>query len=310
MATEAPPTSPTPVKEESFRGPSMEPPRLAAANNFFIIGSDDRPHDVRTVAVSISCRVNIKVADREFSTAIPLHEALILRTYYDYMAGGCTLSFNGYWPPGVDRYRRLTQDLLKAEVSRLSARVVPRKDSTPLDCFAMYFPGTMNERLVRMHKVMVEMYEAWEKLVITATSRIPILEKPDRPELLYSMACNYITEQEIETIIRLADPAGAALSELILPEVKISPASAISPQIQNLEDIIAQAHALVDNAPASKTEAAFERLTTAGFDASTAEKVSSLLEKYDSGDKIPEDALVSAAGGKTKAASAKLALRV
>lgn len=306
MATE------TPVKEESLRGPSIVPPSMLATSNFFIIGSDDRPNDMRTVAVSVACRVNIKVAEREFSTAVPLHEALVLRTYYDRMAGGCTVTFQGYWPPGIERYRRLTHDLLKAEVSRLSARVVPRKDSTPLDCFGMYFPGTLNERLTRMHKVMGEIYDAWEKLMVIAAKRIPPSDIPERPELKYSMACNYITEQEIEAIIRIADPAATELSEIFLPEVKISAAPVISPlgdAGKDLTAIINAANALADKQTETASEAAFDRLVSAGFDASVAEKAASLLEKHESFAKIPEDAITGAIGGKGKLHAAKVALK-
>ena len=299
-------------------GPTMVPPLSTSHDGFFIVGSDDRPMDNRVVALAIGIHADIKVADREFSSSLSVHEALILRHYLDMMGGGCTMRFSGAWPPGLSRYRRLTQDNLKNEVMRLSRMIVPRKDMPPLECMAMFFPGTLNERLLRMHKIMEEQYQAWETLLEKAQRR---LEQDNVPglaglhlERVKSLAANYITEQEIETVVKMADPSAGQLDAIELREIVYAKTTLAAPPqeaAKNFDALIAEAGRLADAAdPAGeRVHAAFQRLKDAGFDDSKASDVAALLERSDSADKVPDDDIIRAAGGKAKLAAAKLALK-
>jgi hypothetical protein len=282
---------------------------MSGKADFFVIGSDDRPQDNRVIAMSISCRAELDVGERKFSTSLGLHEVMVLKQYLDQMSGGCTIRLNGGWPPGVRRFRTLTQDGLKREVERLAARVVPRKDMPPLECFTTYFPGTATEKLTRLHKIMGEMYAAWEKLMVKARARVPAITGYIHPEVAESMACGYITEQEIEEIYRLADPTGTQLSEVILPEVAYTPAPAMEAS-RNLDKVIAEANALAEADTAGDAiHDAFNRLTAAGFSTGMAGSLTALLEQAGSADKVADEAIISAVGGKAKLAAAKLALK-
>lgn len=300
-------------------GPTMVPPLSTSPDGFFIVGSDDRPMDNRIVALAIGIHADIKVGDREFSSSMSVHEALILRHYLDMMGGGCTMRFSGAWPPGLSRYRRLTQDNLKNEVARLSRMIVPRKDAPPLECMAMFFPGTLNERMVKMHKVMEEQYQAWEKLLEKAQARLMQDNVPGiaglHPERVKSLAANYITEQEIEGIVKMADPAAGQLDAIELREIVYQKTTLAAPPTQeaakNFDALIAEAGRLADAAdPAGeRVHAAFQRLKDAGFKDSEASDVAALLERADSADKVADEDIIRAAGGKAKLAAAKLALK-
>lgn len=299
--------TPSTIAAEGF-GPTMTPPTSTGKADFFIIGTDDKPQDDRVVAVSISVRAMFKVGDREFSTTIGLHEALVLQSYLHASSGGCTLTLSGGWVPGIDRYRKLTQTTLKVEVERLCRMQVPRKDAPPLDCFGQFFPGNMTERIKRVHAVMTEQFTAWEALMKTVRTRVVASSKETRPAVVESLACEYITEQEINAIRDLANPGAGQLAELVLPEVTFGASPAVAEASGKLDDIIARAHAIADSST-HPVDAAMERLETAGFDANTSGKVASLLEQFGSADKVPDASIVEAAGSKAKLAAAKQALK-
>lgn len=315
-AIKTPSTSPTDVP--LGMGPTMVPPLSTARDDFFIVGSDDRPMDNRIVAMAIGIRADIKVGDREFSSSLSVHEALILRHYLDMMGGGCTMRLSAAWPPGLSRYRHLTQDNLKNEVGRLSRMIVPRKDAPPLECMAIYFPGTQNERMVRLHKIMGEQYQAWEKLLEKAMGRLRQDNVPgiDRlhPERVKSLAANYITEQEIESVVRLADPSAGQLDSIELPEVAPIPTVFTAPPqeaTKNFDALIAEANRLADatDPAADRVHDAFQRLRDAGFKDSEATAASALLEQQANADKVPDEDIIRAVGGKAKLATARLALK-
>lgn len=298
-------------------GPTMAPPLSTSPDGFFVVGSDDRPMDNRIVAMAIGIRADIKVGDREFSSSLSVHEALILRHYLDMMGGGCTMRLSAAWPPGLSRYRHLTQDNLKNEVGRLSRMIVPRKDAPPLECMAIYFPGTLNERMVRLHKIMGEQYQAWEKLLEKAMARLRQDNVPGldtlHPERVKSLAANYITEQEIESVVRLADPAAGQLDSIELPEIVYTPAPAApAPQAaKNFDALIAEANRLADagDPAADRVHDAFQRLRDAGFKDAEATAVSALLEQQANADKVSDEDIIRAVGGKAKLATARLALK-
>jgi hypothetical protein len=282
---------------------------------FYMVGTDDRPLDTRVVAVAIAVRADVKVADRDFSAPVCIHEIPVLQRYLEAMTGSCTLRINGGWPPGLPRFRRLTQDNLRTEVRRLSARVVPLKDRPPLEPFSSFFPGTEDEKVIRLHKVMKEQLEAWTALAEKAIARISPekLRGIDDPEIHKSLAADYITEQEVMTVANMADASRRELAEIVLPGVDdvLVRAQALAARVDAGLEAIKAAAAVADptEAVGDLVTDAFSRMKEVGFADAVAVAVSALLEPHGREDMVPDEAIISAGVDKAKLAAARRALK-
>ena len=323
MSPELPPVLATKTEPQVSlgSGPTMVLPSMIpqpGVEQAYIVGTDDRPTDNRPVAIAINVRVDVKTGDREFSTSVGLHEALVLRGYLEGIGGSCTLRMNGSWPPGLSRHRTLTQSKLNDEMLRLSTKQIPRKDMAPLDCFGQYFPGNASERLVRLHKVMGDQYVAWRRIEAQALVRLqanpPVGLAGMRPGLVASLASEFITEKEVLDVAQMVDPTGQRLETVHLAEVSLSPPPLASgaplgvPLGAALEEIIKTAELATDPV-GDRVHEAFARLREAGFSDAVAVAASALLERAESGDKLSDEAIISAIGSKAKLGAARNALR-
>lgn len=298
-------------------GPSITPPRDSdikpGAAPIFIIGADDRPLDNRIVALSIGVRAELKVGDRQFSSPILLHEVVILRHYYEARAGSGQVRITGAWAPGVPRTRSLTHADLLAEVRRLSETfVVHRAGGQVIKTFELFFGAEPSEQIRRLHAVMREQYEAWNKLCAVAMGRLPMDTAALHPEIRKSMASELITEREMDQIALIADPSRRGLETIELDEIKpadIAPTPLAAPL--SLEALKAAAEADADaeahSAGASRGEIIAERLKASGLDEQRALAVGVLVEEF--GDDVSDEALVKAVGSKQKAAQVRPLLK-
>jgi hypothetical protein len=316
--------------ESDFRKMSPATSPGGNAQPFFLNGSDDRPLDIRTVAVAIIVRTTFRVAERDASAPLGLHEIAVLRRYYEHRGGGTIRPEPGF-PPGLSRFVELTHDKLKQEQANLARFIIPRIGSAPINCFAELFGSQPQEQLTRLHKVMKEQLEAWNALAANARKRLDsqIREQGKDltgvdPRVIESMTFDLITERELEEIINLADPSREGLGEIELQEVlRPAPAGSITAALDGIEKVVTSAEGLktqkvVTSAEGLKTQAAagesfsdkvLDRLTDAGIPLKQADAVVSLLEIEPDPAKLSDDQIVKALGGKANLAAVKAAFK-
>lgn len=263
-------------------------------DTFFAIGEDDRPTDNRIVACSIGLRCEFKVGDRDASGVYLAHEICVLRRFYEARAGNGLIRPTGGWPPGLDRYRRLTHNDLTRERDRLNKMVVVLSGGRVASPFKDLFGGTPAEQLTRLHSVMRNQLEAWQKLLARAKTRIPPGSENLNPMVLEAMACDLMTEREVEELVLMADPSTQGLEEMTLPEISAPSAPFAQAAAEDKPDDL---------------DACMARLDAVGVKKQQALELASLLEMSGGADKITDDQIAKIAGGKGMLSAIKGALR-
>lgn len=277
----------------------------------FIVGADDRPTDNRIVAIALGFRGELKVGDREFSSPILAHEAIVLRHFYEARAGSGTVAVKASWPPGLARERGLTHSDLAAEVKRLRETfITARQGGNVIKSFDIFFGTEPADQLKRLHAVMREQYEAWKALLAKAHNRLEGDLSGLHAEVKRSMACELITEREVEDLIAIADPSRRASADMQLAEIKLSDLTltgdaAVEQAIPKpIDDVKAAAEAAADaEDTASLGERVADVLNSNGVEAQKALAVGALVEQY--GAKVSHEDLVRVLGSKTQADQAR-----
>ncbi len=252
----------------------------------------------RVVAYAIRVRAECKVGDREFSADINLHEAVLLRRFYEESGGG-TVRITPEWVPLLDRLVPLSQEQLKAELDRMNTNfIVPR----PTGTFAVpsvFLGNEPAEQLKRLHDVLRRQLDAWTGIVDVAMGRLS--NKPADPDLAIVAAFEAITGKELEDIANIADPSRDGAGELELPEaaplVKAIQAFEADPQ---MTPEAAMKMVEAEGQAEDVQQALVQRLGAAGLDQQHALAVATLAELCGDG-QIPDDELADAAGTKAKA---------
>lgn len=299
--------SEAPKNETTDNAYNALPERTQAPSKdkFYIAGSDDRPTDLRNVAVAVRIRTALKVGDRDFSAPLCLHEVAVMRRFYEMRGGGDIRSVSG-WQPALPRLVPLTHDKLKAECERMARTfVVPRVGSPPVMCFADYFGQSPSEQLVRLHSVMKQQYEGWQALVTRAKGRL--LTPNTDPAITESLIHDLITEKEMDELINLADPSRRGLDDIELGEITLPDLNALASDSGSDKVAAAKAAAESDDKP-DPLDALMDRLKAAGATERQALETASLLEIAGAVDKISDEDLARIAGGKGRVAAFRKAL--
>lgn len=275
------------------------------APKFYMAGVDDRPTDLRVVAVAVRFRCELKVGDRDFSAPLCLHEIAVMRRFYEMRGGGNIRVVSG-WLPGLTRFVPLTHDKLKREMERMARTfVVPRAGQPPIMCFADYFGQSPSEQLVRVHTVMRQQFDGWLALVKRAEGRM--VRPHEDPKVNDSLVQDLITEKEMDELVNLADPSRRGLDEIELDQV-VFPTEATA-AVATGDDRVAVAKAMAEaDEKADPLDATMDRLKVAGANERQALETASLLEIAGSVDKISDEDLARIAGGKGRAAAFRKAL--
>jgi len=268
-------------------------------DKFYIAGSDDRPTDMRIVAVAVRVRAELKVGDRDFSCPLCLHEVATLRRFYEMRAGGSIRLVPG-WLPNLPRTVPLTHDKLKSEAERMARTfIVPRIGQPPVMCFADFFGQSPSEQLIRLHTVMRQQFDAWNDLLKRAAPRL--VKGSEDPAITEALIQDLITEKELDEIANLADPSRRGLDDIELAEIPLPAGAVETPKPVDLDAMKAAAEA--EDKP-DALEAVMDRLKAqAGASERQALETASLLEIAGSADKISDEDLARIAGGKGRAAA-------
>lgn len=285
-------------------GPSMLPVTSlpAGVKAAYASGPDvDRVDNGKIVAYAIRVRANLKVGDREFSGDVCLHEAVMLRRFYEDVGSG-SVNLVPEWPPGLERLIPLTQPRLQRELTRMMENFVVPRNNTILVVPTAFLGSEPAEQLQRLHKVMQRQMEAWAALVEKAKGRIGPMRSKD-PVLEMSQAFEHITSRELEEVANIADPSRDGVGDIELPEVLVaSPASQVQSAIQptkTLEQIRQEVDAEEPSEDAH--EALIGRLMAkAELSQQQAMSVAAVVDLVD-GSEISDDALSEAIGSKAKA---------
>lgn len=299
------------MSDDKTPSPKLESIEVGSAHNalneravksttpFYMSGVDDRPQDARIVAVAVRARCELKVGDREFSGCLCLHEIAVMRRFYEMRGGGSIRATPG-WLPALSRHVPLVHDKLRMEAERMAKTfVVPRAGQPPIMCFAEFFGQAPSEQLTRLHAVMRQQYEAWSALLEKAKARLEKL--PVDQNIAISMANDLITERELEELIAIADPSKKGMDEIELPEVEMAPET---PAVS-----LESAKAAADADPGDDLDKRLTRLRDAGATEKQAFDIASLLEIVGDLDKISDQDIAKAAGGKARVEAYRAALR-
>lgn len=255
----------------------------------------------KIVAYAIRVRAKLKVGDRDFGGEINLHEAVMLRRYYEESGGG-SVDITPEWVPMLQRLMPLSQEQLQRELARLNDNfVVPRAGGNTLVVPTLYLGTEPAEQLKRLHEVMRKQLDAWSKLVLKASERLGSA-KPMDPDYALASAFEAITGKELEEVANIADPGRDGEGGIELPEALMptSP-SAIIPQAQPAPMTPEQAMRMVEGEEAAvdAQQALVQRLVErGGLDQQQAMAVATLHELMDGA--IPDDQLAEAIGSKAK----------
>ena len=284
----------------SLQLPSPPLPEEAPRQGMYIIGSDDRPLDTRVVAVAIAVRADSKVGDREFSHTLNLHEAAVIRRFYESRGGSIVLS--PYWPPGITRFRQLTQDELRRERDRMrTSFVIPRPvGQAPVLCFDEFFGAQPADQLRRLHAVMKEQLDAWNTLMVAARKRVT--EDVRDPAVRDMLASERIQARELDEIANIADPSKRGLDEVELGEIMLTatPAPGDAPLLGNRVAPPQEADTDLDKA--------LDAVTKAGFPSKALELVA-LLESKGKPDNMSDAEIAQITGNAGDAPRIRAALK-
>jgi hypothetical protein len=253
----------------------------------------------KVVAYAIRVRAECKVGDREFSADINLHEAVLLRRFYEESGGG-TVRITPEWVPLLNRLVPLSQEQLKAELDRMNTNFVVPRTNGVFSVPSVFLGNEPAEQLKRLHDVLRRQLDAWTGAVDVAMARLGA-SKPADPDIAIAAAFEAITGKELEDIANIADPSRDGAGELELPEaaplVKAIQAFEADPQMtpeQAMQMVAAEGEA------EDAQQATVKRLGDAGLDQQHALAVATLAELCGDG-QIPDDELADAAGTKAKA---------
>lgn len=283
----------------------------------FVTGGDARLADGRTVAYAIHIMGDFKVGDRDFSGTLTLHEALILRRYYEELGG--SIQVRTTWPIGHKRFVPMTQEQLTVEVKRLGDSFTIAQQGGKLDIAALYLGATKGEQIRKLHEIMAKQMKAWEELMVKAIARVPMAERAEGidPRVVTWTANRYITEDELMSVINLADSTLDGVKDFTLDEVS-APSDGI-PYTQapvgepgkSIETLLTEAEAGVGAPPDDAIDQTIARLKAAGLDETQALTVASMQEMLEGSGEIAEADLTSAIGSaaKSKIAAVRKALR-
>lgn len=280
-------------------------PAKQGAKPFYVAGVDDRSTDDRIVAIAVQIRTELKIGDRDFSAgSLCLHEIAVMRSFYEARGGGSIRPQPG-WLPNLDRFPKLTSEKLKQEAERLrKTAMVPRAGMPPIMCFDALYGTTPNEQLTRLHTVMKEQYEAWNKLMEVCRGRLkatPAGAKITDPAVFEAMAADLMTEREIDEIINLANPAMRGLSEIELGEIK--------PKAPVTVPDAGPLNTSTDGAAEGEEDEVDKRLSrlrAAGVEERAANELASLLELVGDSGKVADEDIAKIAGTKEKATVSKI----
>jgi hypothetical protein len=312
------PTAPVAAADVPLgRGPSVLPPTQLPKNIHpgFVIGESDRIHDTRIVAYAIMCRADYKVGDREFSgSSLGLHETVLMKRFYEENNGSVRL--DPTWPPGLRRLVPMTQEMLQKELERFKVTFIVPRQQGALELTPLFLGVEPAEQIRRLHDVMRRQMEAWAKVLETAKGRIPEDQKRDvHPEIVMSMACDHITQRELEEIANMADPSRDGLKEVTLDEIVLPGATAAIPLTEaapakTLDELQAQAAKEVDAQTSDPLQVLIERLMAeASVTDGQAMQIASLVDLAGGAAKVADDDIIGVLGTKAKLAGVKRVLK-
>lgn len=258
------------------------------------------PSSRRVVAYAVRVRADLKVGERDFSGEICLHEAVILRRFYEDSGGG-SVRITADWAPALERLIPLTHEQLKAELQRMTDNfIVIRENGTTcvVDAFLGAEPGV---KLRRLHEIMGKQLARWSEIVEIARKRVQG-PSPD-PDLALIEAFEAITPRELEEVANLADPSRDGVGEIELPEAMSPTASVSVPTAQakpeNPEEVESRINSEVQTPDAMQT--LVNRLVQkSDINQQQALAVATLAELFD-GAEIPEKDLQDALGSVSNA---------
>jgi hypothetical protein len=301
----------------------MEPtttPAPAAPSPFYMSGVDDRPADNRVVAISVGVRAEMKVGDRDFSGVMMLHELVVMRRFYEARGGG-SIRLQPGWLPGLDRYRKLIRSDLMSEIQRLRTSMVVAKQpgTPPVMCFNEFFGQEPGEQLSRMHEVMRQQYEAWKALLAKCKTRLtgdltwinPHTSKREAlpAAVIESMACDLMTEREMDDIANIANPSMRTIDDLELAPIDEPAPAAPAAPTKSLAEIEAEVAADEGDKAMADLDALMARLTAAGAKENEVLPLASLLEAAKEPGRISDDDIILILGNKGRLAAIRKAFK-
>lgn len=283
----------------------------------FVVGENDRIHDARIVAYAIMVRADYKIGERVFSaSSLGLHEAVIMKRFYDELGG--TVTLDSSWPPGLARLRPLTQEQLQVELARFKTTFVIPQEHGIMEITPQFLGTEPADQLRRLHALMIKQMAKWASIMETAKARIPAAElkhhdgRDKHPDVIMSMACDHITPRELQEIANIADPTREGIDAITLPEVFLpsTPVPVVETEKPvDLAAIQAQADAEVD-AALDPTEELNQRLQKElSLEPSKALALVNLVESIGEGVTLADDDIIAVLGSKAKLAGVRRILK-
>lgn len=196
------------------------------AEKGFAVGLVDQGSQ-KIVAVAVSINFNLKDGQKERGHGMVLHEVPLMRR----MHPGGVVDVLPYWPPGVERTRKLTQEALKNELERLGRAYGSKRPGQTASLLQEVYGSTESEQLLNLHAKMAKVAAGWRALEQTGAARLAT-KYPGRdihPLEFQGLLSEVITADEIEELVAIIEPQRKDLAEIDLPELDLSKSSPIAP---------------------------------------------------------------------------------
>lgn len=298
--------------------PAQDAPRP----KFFIVGDPGAARtDPRVVAHAVIFNIDLREGEREFSATAAAHEIPLLRKKYGYLNGSLTV--NKGWVPATPRAVALNQSQFLEEVKRLAETSQFKTETRTIDFMVELYGSVKRDQVIGLMRSMKQSYLVWKdlepQLLGRALANWPANKPQPHPEELAEAAAKEMTDRELESIIRAADPSGGAgggedgdLEGIILAASANLDAAAAEPKAEDdTEKALAaaadagaadpvpkgkrgrKAPVDVSTVDEDKGELLIRYFTGAGLAQETAEDLATLVE---SGEKITDESIVAARG--------------
>lgn len=307
--------------------PAQDAPAAPATKpKFFIVGDPGAARtDPRVVAHAVVFNIELREGEREFSATAAAHEIPLLRKKYGYLNGSLTVS--KVWVPATPRAVPLNQSQFLEEVKRLSETSQFKTETRTVDFMVELYGSVKRDQVIGLMRSMKNSYIVWKDLephmLGRALANWPPNKPQPHPEELAEAAAKEITDRELESIIRAADPSGGAgsgedgdLEGIILAASANMDAAAAGNEAAKPADDAEKAIAAAADAGAAdvvprgrrskksapidvstvdedKGDLLIRYFTGAGLAQETAEDLATLAE---SGEKVSDEAIISARG--------------
>jgi hypothetical protein len=307
--------------------PVQDAPAASPRPKFFIVGDPGASRvDPRVVAHAVIFNIDLREGEREFSATAAAHEIPLLRKKYGYLNGSLTVS--KVWVPATPRAVALNQAQFLEEVKRLTETSQFKTETRTIDFMQELYGSVKRDQVVGVMRSMKASYIVWKDLephlLGRALANWPPNKPQPHPEELAEAAAKEMTDRELESIIRAADPSGGSGSEdgdlegIILAASAQLDNAAIgdkaaegAPQDETEKAIAAAADAggadptprgkrgkrappvNVSTVDEDKGELLIRYFTGAGLAQETAEDLATLVE---SGEKVTDESIVAARG--------------